>query len=313
MMTMTAPASAPPDAPPARASATRRSWVALGALPLAGWLLVFFLVPVLAVLYYSLGYKPDVFTTHALDVLSLDRYGEAMSEAFLDIFLRTLRIAVVGTAVCLVVAFPLAYWMAVKLPPRWRGILLALVLIPYWTNFLIRTIGWQIALSPDGFLSRALQGLGLDPLTVLYTPTAVQIGVVYNYLPLMILPLYVALERLDPRLLEASRDLGAPAWRTFLGVTLPLSRAGVAAGCLLVFVPLMGDYITPSVLGGASGSMVGQMVAGQFQAAQNWALGSAMAVLLMLAILAAVAVGMLVTLVVGLLARNLSTVTLKES
>jgi spermidine/putrescine transport system permease protein len=289
----------------------RRTWAGLGAVPLAGWLVLFFLVPVAVVLYFSFGYKPDVFTTHALDVLSLDRYGEALSQTFLAIFLRTLRIAAVGTLICLVVAFPIAYWMAVTLPARWRGVVLALVLVPYWTNFLIRTIGWQIALSPDGFVSRTLQDLGLltGPLQVLYTPTAVQIGVVYNYLPLMILPLYVALERLDPRLLEASRDLGASAWRTFVRVTLPLSAAGVAAGCLLVFVPLMGDYITPSVLGGASGSMVGQMVAGQFQSAQNWALGSAMAVLLMLAILATVAVvGLVVRAAVGTV-KNLTSIT----
>jgi spermidine/putrescine transport system permease protein len=119
---------------------------------------------------------------------------------------------------------------------------------------------------------------------VLYTSAAVQLGVVYNYLPLMILPLYVALERLDPKLLEASRDLGGTAWNTLWHITVPLAAPGVTAGLLLVFVPLMGDYITPTVLGGASGSMVGQMVAAQFQSAQNWALGAAMAVLLMLAI-----------------------------
>jgi spermidine/putrescine transport system permease protein len=180
--------------------------------------------------------------------------------------------------------------MATKLSPRRQGLVLALVLIPYWTNFLVRTIGWQITLSPEGFLSQGLQALGLrnGPLDVLYTMPAVQLGVVYNYLPLMILPLYVALERMDHRLLEASRDLGANALESFRRVTLPLALPGVAAGMLLVFVPLMGDYITPSVLGGAQGAMVGQMVAGQFNRAQNWALGSAMAILLMLAILATV-------------------------
>jgi len=163
---------------------------------------------------------------------------------------------------------------------------LGLVLIPYWTNFLVRTIGWQISLSPTGFVSKLLQWANLTdgPLHVLYTSAAVQLGVVYNYLPLMILPLYVALERLDPQLLEASRDLGGTAWDTLCRITIPLAAPGVTAGMLLVFVPLMGDYITPTVLGGASGSMVGQMVAAQFQSAQNWALGAAMAVLLMLAI-----------------------------
>ncbi len=193
---------------------------------------------------------------------------------------------------CLLVAFPMAYWMAVELPARWRGLVVALVLVPYWTNFLVRTIGWQVSLSADGFVSRILQGAGVlsGPLDVLYTPAAVQLGVVYNYLPLMILPLYVTLERLDGALLEASSDLGASGWSTFWRVTVPLSAPGASAGALLCFVPLMGDYITPTVLGGASGSMVGQMVASQFREAQNWALGSAMAVLLMVAILGSTAV-----------------------
>ncbi|WP_230977381.1 ABC transporter permease [Georgenia yuyongxinii] len=284
----------------------------LGAVPLTAWLVLFFLVPSAVVLYYSFGYKPDVFSTHATDVLSLDRYADAITPAFLAIFQRTVRIAAVGTLVCVLVAFPIAYWMAVKLPARWRGVVLAMVLVPYWTNFLIRTIGWQIALSPEGFLSKLLAGAGLltGPLEILYTPTAVQIGVVYNYLPLMILPLYVTLERLDPKLLEASRDLGASAWRTFTRVTLPLSVPGLAAGSLLVFVPLMGDYVTPSVLGGASGSMVGQMVAGQFQAAQNWPLGAAMAVLLILAILGLIVLVALVARVAVGVAKNLSTISL---
>jgi spermidine/putrescine transport system permease protein len=278
-------ATTPPGSPPAprRRRALPRG---IGALPIGAWIVLFFVLPFGLVVWYSFGYKPDMYTTHANDVLSLDRYAEAASPAFFAIFGRTLEIAVTGTVLCLLIAFPMAYWMAVKLAPRWRGVVLALVLIPYWTNFLVRTIGWQISLSPEGFLSKALQWAHLvdEPLQVLYTTAAVQLGVVYNYLPLMILPLYVALERLDPRLLEASRDLGGTVWSTFWRVTVPLTSPGVTAGLLLVFVPLMGDYITPAVLGGARGSMVGQMVAGQFQSAQNWALGAAMAVLLMLAI-----------------------------
>ena len=225
-------------------------------------------------------------------MLSFARYAEAASPTFLAIFLRTLEISVVGTALSLVIAFPIAYWMAVVLPARWRGVVLALVLVPYWTNFLVRTLGWAVLLDGGGPLSSALQAIGVlhAPLDALNTVGAVQLGVVYNYLPLMILPIYVGLERLDPRLLEASRDLGAGAVSTFLRVTMPLAAPGVVAGLLLVFVPLMGDYITPSVLGGAKGSMVGQMVAGEFESAQNWALGSAMAILLMVAIFGTAAI-----------------------
>lgn len=295
-----------------RSRRRRRLGEPLLAVPAAVWLLAFFVAPVLLVLWYSFGYKPGLFGTHANDVLSFDRYAEAADGTFLTTYLNTLRIAALGTLLALVVAFPLAYWMAVRVPPRWRGLLVALVLVPYWTNFLVRTLGWQIILSPTGFLSQGLQGLGLldEPLAVLYTRAAVQLGVVYNYLPLMVLPLYVALDRLDPALLEAARDLGASAWRALWTVTVPLAAPGIGAGCLLVFVPLMGDYITPAVLGGARGSMVGQMVASQFQSAQNWALGSAMAVLLILTILATVGAALVSLAAVRAVLRSRSAVAL---
>ncbi|RWZ59590.1 ABC transporter permease [Labedella populi] len=293
-------------APPQRARRRFTGSVGLLALPIAAWLVFFFIVPFGLILWYSFGEKPSLYVTHSNDVLSLARYVEALDPAFLTTFWRTTQIAIVGTALCLLIGFPIAYWMAVKLSPRARGIVLALVLVPYWTNFLVRTIGWQITLSPEGFLSDFLNAVGVlnGPLQVLYTQQAVQLGVVYNYLPLMILPLYVALERMDHRLLEASRDLGGNWWSSFWRVTIPLALPGIMSGLLLVFVPLMGDYITPSVLGGASGSMVGQMVAGQFQRAQNWALGSAMAICLMLAILLVVILfGVLFKLIGVALAR----------
>jgi spermidine/putrescine transport system permease protein len=170
------------------------------------------------------------------------------------------------------------------------------VLVPFWTNFLVRTIGWQVILSPEGWASTLLQSIGLidGPLAILYTRTAVVIGVVYNYLPLMILPLFVAFDRVGPALREASKDLGANKVRTFMRVTLPLAQPGIIAGVLLVFIPLMGDYITATVLGGARGNMVGQLVASQFQTAQNWALGSAMAVLLMIVIMLTIAVAAII-------------------
>lgn len=252
------------------------------SFPIWAYVLFFFVIPVALVIWYSFGYKPDVFTTHAMDQLSFDRYGEALGDTFLSTFLSTLRISVLGTAICLVVGIPFAYWLAVKTPPRARLLLLALVLVPFWTNFLVRTLGWQIILAPEGFTSQLLQGIGIldGPLELLYTRAAVQIGVVYNYLPLMILPLFVAMDRAGAQLREASRDLGANRWRTLTQVTLPMAAPGIVSGCLLVFIPLMGDYVTAAVLGGAQGTMVGQLVANQFNSAQNWALGSAMAVVL---------------------------------
>ena len=256
------------------------------AAPAWAWLVVFFVAPVAMVVWFSFGYKPGVFGTHANDILSFDRYAEAMSPTFFATFANTLWVGVIGTVLCFLIGAPVAYWMAFKVKPQRRGILIALVLVPFWTNFLVRTIGWQVIMAPEGWLSTLLQGIGVldGPLELLYTRTAVIVGVVYNYLPLMILPLFVAFDRVGPALREASKDLGANKVTTFLRVTLPLSQPGIVAGVLLVFIPLMGDYITATVLGGAKGNMVGQLVAGQFQTAQNWALGSAMAVLLMLVI-----------------------------
>jgi spermidine/putrescine transport system permease protein len=289
-----------------------RSAGAALAVPAWAWLLVFFVAPVAIVVWFSFGYKPGIFGTHANDILSLDRYAEAMSETFFATFTNTLWVGVLGTALCFVIGAPVAYWMAFKVPVQRRGLLLALVLVPFWTNFLVRTIGWQIILSPEGWLSGGLQGVGVldGPMEVLYTRTAVLLGVVYNYLPLMILPLFVAFDRVGPTVREASKDLGAGKFRTFLRVTLPLSRPGVIAGILLVFIPLMGDYITATVLGGAKGNMVGQLIASQFQTAQNWALGSAMAVLLMLVIAATIGVGAVIVWLVSLPFRRRNSLVL---
>ncbi|MCU1437806.1 MAG: spermidine/putrescine transporter permease [Naasia sp.] len=300
-------------APLRRTGKRRWRWnVGMLALPVGAWLVFFFIVPFGLIAWYSFGDKPSLYQTHSNEILSLDRYFDALDPTFLAIFGRTLNIAVTGTVICLLVAFPIAYWMAVKLPARFQGLVLGLVLVPYWTNFLVRTIGWRITLSPESFLADISRNLGFGTPDWLYTSGAVQLGVVYNYLPLMILPLYVALERLDHRLLEASRDLGASAGESFRRVTVPLSLPGIGAGLLLVFVPLMGDYITPAVLGGASGSMVGQMVASQFQTAQNWALGSAMAIVLMLAIALAVIVFGLIFKVIGALIARSERVTVLD-
>jgi spermidine/putrescine transport system permease protein len=283
--------TAPPPAPTSPAKRAVRLPGFVLAVPAWLWLVGFFLAPVSLVLWYSFGSKPGLFGTHSNDVLSFDRYREALEPDYLPTFVNTLRISVFGTLICLAIAIPFAYWLAVKVDVRWRGLVLGLVMVPYWTNFLVRTLGWQIILSPQGWVSGLLQDAGLldAPLSVLFTRSAVQLGIVYNYLALMILPVYVAFDRIDPALREASRDLGAGRWRTFARVSLPLASPGIAAGLVLVFIPLMGDYVTAAVLGGAKGTMAGQLVASQFQTAQNWALGSAMAVLLIVFIGATVA------------------------
>jgi len=285
------------------------------AIPAWVWLLIFFVAPIGMVIVFSFGYKPSIFATHALDHLSFDRYLEALSPTFFSTFLNTLWIGILGTLLCLVIGAPVAYWIAVKAPPSKRGLLLALVMVPFWTNFLVRTIGWQVILAPEGWLSQLLQGIGVipGPLDLLYSRGAVLLGVVYNYLPLMILPLFVAFDRVSGPLREASKDLGANSATTFLRVTVPLARPGIIAGVLLVYIPLMGDYITATVLGGAKGNMIGQVVASQFQTAQNWALGSAMAVLLIIVIMISIAVAAGLLWLVTLPLRQRNRLVLGES
>jgi len=290
-----APASGPGPRNKKRVKAPRF----LLALPAWLWLIVFFAVPVGLVLVYSLGEQVSSFVQKpniSPSVWSFDNFGEAFDPAYMPTFWRTLRISVIGTLICLVVSIPFAYWLATKVSPRWRGLLLGLVLVPFWTNFLIRTIGWQIIIAPDGFVSNTLQDIGLrdTPLGLLYTATGVQLGVVYNYLPLMILPLYVAFERVEPALREASKDLGASKLKTFVQVSLPLAAPGAIAGMLLVFIPLMGDYITPAILGGSAGSMAGSIVADQFLSTFNWSRGAALAVIMIGFILATLVVFALV-------------------
>jgi spermidine/putrescine transport system permease protein len=278
------------------------------AIPAWIWFLLFFVIPVLWIVWYSFGEKPSIFQTISTEHLSFGRYAEALDAQgpFRQVFRGTLQISIVGTLLCLVIGFPFAYWLAIRVQPRWRGLLLALVIVPFWTNFLVRTIGWRILLAPDGPLATLMRNVGLrdSPLAILDTRVAVQLGVVYNYLPLMILPLFVALDRLDPALREASKDLGAGRWRTFRQVTVPLAMPGIIAGMLLVFIPLSGDYITAAVLGGAKGNMAGRMVADQFLVAQNWARGSAMAILLIIMILLVLGIGALIGLAIRAFVRR---------
>jgi spermidine/putrescine transport system permease protein len=276
------------------------------ALPAWFWYLFFFIVPVAFIVAYSFGVRSGGEVD--LGTPTLDNYREVLdtSGPLYDTFRQTLSVAVIGTVLCLLIGFPFAYWMAVKVSPRWRGIALGLVIVPFWTSFLIRTVAWRIVLAPRGLVSGWLETLHLTsgPLSILDTREAVQIGVVYNYLPLMVFPLFVALDRLDPALREASKDLGASRWKTFRQVTLPLAAPGITAGLLLVFIPLAGDYITASVLGGAAGNMVGALVASQFQAAQNQPLGSAMAVVLIGMIMLTIALVAAVAFVIRGLVRR---------
>jgi spermidine/putrescine transport system permease protein len=260
------------------------------------WYALFFVLPIAVIVVYSFGTK-DSSKLVPVDLGSptLANYDAVFSDLFFGVFRRTLEIAVIATLLCLLIGFPVAYLIAFKVSGLWRGILLALVIVPSFTSFLIRTLAWKIPLSANGELSKWLQDIGwIDvPLDILGTRTAVFIAIVYNYIGFMVLPLFVALDRIDPALREASKDLGANRASTFTAVTLPLAGPGIAAGVLLTFIPMCGDYVTAVILGGAKGLMVGALIDSQFKGAQDWPQGSAMAVLMIVMVLVTLAVAAL--------------------
>ena len=265
------------------------------AIPAIIWYAVFFAAPIAFIVVYSFGTKD---TTKLLPVdlsnLSSNSYSSVFDETFFKTFKATLRISVVATAMCVLIGLPVAYFAAFKVAEKWKAVILAAVVVPSFTSFLIRTVAWRIPLAPNGTFSKWLiemGWIGSNGIQILETSTAVQIAIVYNYLGFMILPLFVALDRIDVRMREASKDLGAGRIATFFGVTLPLAGPGIIAGVLLTFIPMCGDYVTATVLGGAKGNMIGAMIASQFSGAQNWPLGSAMAILMIGAVLLALIVG----------------------
>jgi spermidine/putrescine transport system permease protein len=213
----------------------------------------------------------------------LRNFEAGLDSLYVETFLRTLRTAAVGTVLIVLVGYPLAYWIARYAPEGRRGLFLALIVVPFWTSFLIRTYSFLIVLSPEFFLSDWLQTLKITdaPLDILFTTSAIQIGLVYNYLPLFVLPLYATLERMDWKLIDAATDLGASQWAAFRQITLRLTAPGLITGTLLVFIPMMGEYVIPLVLGGGRVDFIGNVIQRLFLEAQDYALGSALAVLVM--------------------------------
>jgi spermidine/putrescine transport system permease protein len=291
-------APTPADAVPPRRRRSRAPGFLL-AIPSIVWYVFLFVVPVGLVLVYSVGTKVAG-TPGRVDLAAptLDRYRDVLDGPFTVVLRQTMRTALVGTLLCLVVSLPVAYLIAFKLGPRAKTVVLALLMVPFFTNYLLRTLAWKIVLQPKGFVSNFLQSehwftLGAtvrdSPIQILDTRTAVQLAIVYNYLPLMVFPLWVAFDRVESHLREASKDLGAGRLRTLVQVTLPLAAPGIVAGLVLVFVPLSGDYVTAALLGGAQGNMLGAEVANQYFKAQDAAAGSAIAVSLIVSILLIVA------------------------
>lgn len=253
--------------------------------PAAGYLILFFAIPLVLVFLYSFASRSSTGQTLLQD-WNLDSYRRIFTPLVGEIFLRSLLLAGVTTVVCLLLSYPFAYYIATR-GPSLRNVLLVLVMIPFWSNFLVRTYAWRVLLGSDGLISQISQALGGEPVRILFTNSAVLLGLVYGFLPFMVLPLYASIERLDWRLVEAARDLYASGWTAFRKVTLPLSMPGVVAGSILVFIPSLGAYVTPALLGGANTVLIGDYIVSQFLAARNWPFGSALSFAVMFVMLVA--------------------------
>ncbi len=262
------------------------------------WLALFFLLPFLFVLKISLS-EPVLAQPPYMDlireiedgfvtiVVNFSNYQLLLEDSlYLSALLGSLKVAGVSTLLCLLIGYPMAYAIA-RSPAHWRLPLLMLIILPFWTSFLIRIYAWIGILRGNGLLNHLLMGLGLidSPLEIMHTPVAVYIGVVYNYLPFVVLPLYATLIRLDLTLLEAAADLGCRPWKQFLLITLPLSLPGVLAGAMLVFIPVMGEFVIPDLLGGPNTLMLGKLMWTEFFNNKDWPLASSLAALLLLVLI----------------------------
>lgn len=259
------------------------------------WLTTFFIIPAILVVVYSFLTRRDgggVIWQFSLDAwIKFFTTPPSVAGNWLNdyaiIFLRSFRIAAVTTLLCLLMGYPLAFFIAQQ-PASQRGTYLFLVMIPFWTNFLVRTYAWLFILNNNGLLNSFLGLFGIPPLSIIGTETAVQIGQVYGSLPFMVLPLYASIEKLDFTLVEAAQDLGANYIKVFRRVILPLTLPGIAAGSVLVFIPAAGQYVVPTILGKGKVTMLGSILEQQFKSAANWPFGSVMGVIFMVLLMAAV-------------------------
>ena len=248
------------------------------------WTTVFCLLPMVVVLAVSLATRGTY--GGVLWEFSLDNYRDLLHPLYGRIFGQSLLLAGMTTGICLALGFPLAYYIA-RMPPRRQALWLIFIMIPFWTNFLVRTYAWIFILRTEGLLNTVLIQMHLisTPLDLLYSNQAVLLGLVYGYLPFMVLPLYAAIERIDPALIEAAWDLYADRWSVFRRVLIPLTKPGIVAGCVLVFIPSLGAFLTPDLLGGARSMMVGNLIQHEYLVARDWPLGSALSILLMLIVM----------------------------
>ncbi len=261
---------------------SRPGWKAWALLaPMVFWLLVFVVIPGIILFVYSFCERDEV--GGVIFNFSFDNYRRVFDPVYLRIFARSIGYAGLTTVICVVIGYPVAYYIG-RASEELRNRLLLLVMVPFWTSFLIRTYAWITILKQEGMLNSflAAMNLGIGPFNLLYTPTAVVIGLVYAYLPFMILPIYGSAEKLDNSLIEAAYDLGAGPIRAFSSVIVPLTMPGIAAGTLLVFVPAIGMFAITDLMGGAKVPMIGNVIQNQFLQARDWPFGAALGVIFML-------------------------------
>jgi spermidine/putrescine transport system permease protein len=270
-------------------SVRARAQLGAGALILPGvaWLALFFLVPLAIIFVVSLGTRDASGNNVVLDHLGLQNYGEATRPEYLPAFANSVRYALVTTVLALGLGYPIAYWIS-RYGGRRKVLLLILVMLPFWTSYLIRTYAWMIILRDNGVLNGILRAVGLtdEPIVLLNTDVSVILGMTYGFLPFAILPLFVSIDRLDQNLVQAARDLYASGRAAFFHVTLPLTMPGVIAAAILTFIPAMGDYVTPDLLGGAQTTTAAKLVQVLFTTGNDWPYGSALAFILMVITLA---------------------------
>lgn len=278
----------------------KSNWQLFGLLsPGALWILLFFNLPILIVLFISFVERGRAGGIQIPPVYTLENYSQLFNACvsefagancdpflYIGIFGHSVRIALIVTFWCIALGYPLSYFIS-KQKQVWRDALMILVIIPFWTNFLVRTYALKQVLAAEGLLNSFLMGIGLigQPLDLLFNEFAVVVGLIYGYLPFAILPMYASIEKFDHSLMEAASDLGAPPRRAFWRVMLPMTLPGVFAALVLVFVPVVGAYITPDIMGGGKVEMIGTLINRQFGVARNWPFGSSMSLILMLLVL----------------------------
>lgn len=250
-------------------------------VPAGIWLSAFMIAPLLIIGVFSLGYRTELGTF--APGFSLQNYLRFFQGPYLNCLWRSIALSFSTTSLCLLMGFPVAAWLAFMVPKNKQNLFMVLLTVPISISFLLRLYAWITILRPTGLASELMHSCGvIEPPVILYTQWAVLLGMVYNYVPYMILPLYAALEKLDLRLVEAAQDLGATQWQSLFRVIIPLSFRGIVAGVIMVFVPSLGDYVTPDLLGGAKNMYIGSLIQNQYLSVRDWAFGSAVSTVLLI-------------------------------